>query len=244
MGREEADFWDVKAQCTRLMFTHASPELLLHFRNGDKEQGSSCCLSAGTQLRCLMKGPCSLCSHTRESSSLHRCFAVLLRATSLHRGLSASSPGVCQGFIPTKFFSVSLGGLINSSQVETFPSLSHEAVAVAASRISRWVKFQRNDDGFDTSHMMTAEVLTPPLIPFLNRQGPWTWPASPTCTAFVSLSLHVWLALPSSQRVTPSSFPAGKIRKDRKSSVQKASLAKVNTGHKIRLHQNFKSGPS
>lgn len=28
------------------------------------------------------------------------------------------------------------------------------------------------DDGFDASQMMTAEVLTPPLIPSLNRQGP------------------------------------------------------------------------
>lgn len=84
------------------------------------------------------------------------------------------------------------------SQVETIPPFSREAVAVAARRISRWVKFQRNDDGFDTSHMMTAEVLTPPSIPSLNRQGLWTWPTSPTCTAFVSLSLHVWLALPSS----------------------------------------------
>lgn len=134
----------------------------------------------GSRLGCLTRGPRSLCCHTGESGSFHGRFAALPRAGSLRRGLTAGtgeqpgsdkSQGVARGLY-SRNSSVSVGGLTSSSQAETFPSLSREAVAVAASRISRWVKFQRNDDGFDASQMMTAEVLTPPLIPSLNRQGP------------------------------------------------------------------------
>lgn len=141
------------------------------------------------------QGLSSLCCHTGESNSFHRHFA---EGQLTPWGLTAVGnlwhiPWGYWGVIPTKSFCVSVGCVKSSSQEETFPSLSCETVQITDSHISRWVKFQRNHNGFDTSQMLMAEVLTPPLIPSPSRQGPWTWHVQ---CLFPSHSVSGWLCLP------------------------------------------------